>query len=176
MIFTPNLKIIQEYILMDQKMRKRLLQTSIVKNTQQKFASQMVRQSFPAKIGAIDLAFQYIASKRIWNSIIFSDSLSVLQSLHKRKLESPLLANILVKHTKLSTSHNIVYSWLPSHVGIKGNDNADSAAKMALSLESSDFKTPYTDFKRCIKDCFVRNGRHHGMMPWIINFILSSQS
>jgi len=108
---------------------------------------------FSAEIRAIDLALQYIASKRILNSIIFSDSLSVLQSLHNRKLENPLLVNILLKHTKLSSSHNIVYCWLPSHVGIKGNDKADRAAKMALLLEPTDFKTPYTDFKRCIKDC-----------------------
>jgi hypothetical protein len=52
-----------------------------------------------------------------------------------------------------TTSHNIVYCWLPSHVGIKGNDKADRAAKMALSLEPFDFKTPYTDFKRSINDC-----------------------
>jgi ribonuclease HI len=108
---------------------------------------------FSAEIRAIDLALQYVASKRISNSIIFSDSLSVLQSLHNRKLENALLVNILVKHTELSTFHNIVYCWLPSHVGIKGNDKADRAAKMALLLEPTDFKTPYTDFKRCIKDC-----------------------
>ncbi|KAL3885110.1 hypothetical protein ACJMK2_025208 [Sinanodonta woodiana] len=38
-----------------------------------------------------------------------------------------------------------------NHTYIIGNEEADRAAKTALSLEPSDFKLPYTDFKPCIK-------------------------
>jgi ribonuclease HI len=45
----------------------------------------------------------------------------------------------------------MVYCWIPSHIGIKGNDKADRAAKMALSLEPSDFKMQWTDFKPSVR-------------------------
>ena len=82
---------------------------------------------------------------------IFSDSLSVLQSLHNRHIENPLLLDVLLKHNKLAELNNIVFCWLPSHVGIKGNQKeADIAAKSALTLNISDLKIPFTDFKPSI--------------------------
>ena len=106
---------------------------------------------FSAEIRAIDLALKFIENKRILNSIIFCDSLSVLQSLHHRKLDNPLLVDILVKNSELNTSYNIVYCWLPCHIGIRGNEEADQAAKMALSQEPSAFELPFSDVKPCIK-------------------------
>ena len=45
---------------------------------------------------------------------------------------------------------HIILCWIPSHSGIKGNENADIAAKSALLLPPSNFKLPYTDFKPII--------------------------
>ena len=40
--------------------------------------------------------------------------------------------------------------WVPSHIGIRGNKNADSAAKSALDLPHAKIGVPYNDFKHCV--------------------------
>ena len=82
--------------------------------------------------------------------IIFSDSLSTLQALSNQRLENPLICNVLERISHLSTDNRFVFCWLPSHVGIKGNENADKSAKSALNLPISDFKVPCTDFKSSV--------------------------
>ena len=61
-----------------------------------------------------------------------------------------------MKHNDLAELNNIVFCWLPSHVGIKGNEKADIAAKSALTLNISGLKLPFTDFKPCI-NAFLHN-------------------
>ena len=45
---------------------------------------------------------------------------------------------------------DIVFCWVPSHTGIKGNAKADLAAKSALDLPRAKVWVPYTDFKHLI--------------------------
>ena len=45
---------------------------------------------------------------------------------------------------------DIVFCWVPSHTGIKGNEKADFAPKSALDLPCTKVGIPYTDFKHCI--------------------------
>ena len=111
---------------------------------------------FSAEIKAIDLALDHIEQSRSSDFIIFSDSLSVLQSLHNRHIENLLLLDVLLKHNELAELNRIVFCWLPSPVGIKGNEKADIAAKSALTLNISNLKIPFTDFKPSI-NTFVHN-------------------
>ena len=52
--------------------------------------------------------------------------------------------------TSLNWDGDIVFCWIPSHTGIKGNEKADSAAKSALDLPRAKVGVPYTDFKHLI--------------------------
>ena len=104
---------------------------------------------FTAEIQAINMALDYIKDANLSKVLIFSDSLSVLQSINNCKLDNPLVQDILLRFHNLSSKH-IILCWLPSHTGIKGNEKADLAAKSALLLPPSNFKLPYTDFKPVI--------------------------
>ena len=45
---------------------------------------------------------------------------------------------------------DVIFCWVPSHVGIRGNEKADSAAKSALDLPHAKVGVPYSKFKHLI--------------------------
>ena len=110
---------------------------------------------FSAEIKAIDLALNHIEQDAYWRYIIYTDSLSAMKALEGEKTGNPLVVNLLEKLSRLCERADIVFCWLPSHIGISGNEEADKAAKDALSLEVLSFKVPYNDFKPLIND-FLR--------------------
>ena len=61
--------------------------------------------------------------------IIFSDSMSALESLASYNPRNPLTQLIQALLFRLP----VVFCWIPGHVGIAGNERADAAAKHALS-------------------------------------------
>ena len=90
--------------------------------------------------------------------IVFTDSLSCLQALHHMKLEHPLIGMVIRKCVFLNIAkQDIVFCWVPSHTGIKGNEKADSAAKSALDLPRTKVGVPYNDFKHCINQYILDN-------------------
>ena len=92
---------------------------------------------FTAEIWAIIKALEEIKNASASKFIIFTDSLSCLQALlyMKLKLEHPLIGMAIRKCVFLNIANkNIILCWVPSHVGIRGNEKADSAAKSVLDL------------------------------------------
>ena len=103
---------------------------------------------FTAESKAIIMALDYVMNNSLDNKfIIFSDSLSVLKSLNHTSSKNPKIQNLIEKHHELAKTKEILFCWLPSHVGIKGNEAADVKAKASLYLEISNFKLPCTYFK-----------------------------
>ncbi|MES9951106.1 MAG: reverse transcriptase domain-containing protein [Candidatus Thiodiazotropha sp.] len=106
---------------------------------------------FTAEAKAIDLALEYIENSTSNSKfIIFSDSLSVLQALNHSSSKNPQIQSLLEKHHEISDLKQILFCWLPSHVGIYGNEIADRKAKESLHLNMSDFRIPFNNFKPLI--------------------------
>ena len=106
---------------------------------------------FTAEAKAIDLALDLIVDCETSNKfVIFSDSLSVLKSLDHTSSKNPQIQKLLEKHHDLSEFNEIVYCWIPSHIGIAGNESVDQKAKDSLHLHPINFPLPYTNFKSFI--------------------------
>ena len=104
---------------------------------------------FTAEASAIDLALNII-SKSKHKKFIFSDSLSVLLSLRNKRFQNPLIIELLSRLDSMSNRKEIIICWTPSHIGVRGNERADSAAKSALDLMPDKSRIPYTDLKPTI--------------------------
>ena len=77
--------------------------------------------------------------------LILSDSLSSLSDL---MYDHPILTQNLELHMELTRDvKEIVFSWVPGHVGIRGNSAADSAAKDALDGDISDELSPFWELE-----------------------------
>ena len=103
---------------------------------------------FSAEAKAILLALNFIECTFHNQFVIFSDSKSVLQAIQNLNWKNPLIYSILKKYDLLYNSNKrIVFFWIPSHIGIIGNEKADYAAKEALKKNISNFPLPSSDFK-----------------------------
>ena len=88
---------------------------------------------------------------------VFSDSLSALQAIthnSQSSREDVVKEIVVVCHRLITRGTDIVLQWVPSHVGVPGNESADLAAKQAarglgatalhLTLFFTDIKTLLT--------------------------------
>ena len=83
---------------------------------------------------AIDLALDFISTCYANNKfIIFSDSISVLKAMNHTSSKNPQIQELLVKSPELLAYKEIVLCWIPSHIGIQGNETVDKQAKTSLS-------------------------------------------
>ena len=69
--------------------------------------------------------------------IIFTDSLSCLQALLHMKLIHPLIGMAIRKCVFLNIANkDIIFCWVPSHVGIKGNKKGRFSCQVCLGFAS----------------------------------------
>ena len=96
-----------------------------------------------------------IANHKASKFIIYTDSKSVLLALQNRDTSSPLITKLLNKLNTLS-KNNIIFTWMPSHIGIQGNEKADKAAKKSSSNWYVQIKNPIYRFETNHKEIYIR--------------------
>ena len=64
----------------------------------------------------------------------------------------------------------VVLAWVPTHIGIKGNEKADELAKQALNFNVLDLKVPYTDLRVNVNSVLNKSGKLNGMCVLITNY------
>ena len=88
---------------------------------------------FTAELRAILLALIHVFCSKEKSFLILSDSLWSLQAIFNLMHDHPTLVQILELQMDLTRDgREVVFIWVPGHVGIRGNPAADSAAKDAL--------------------------------------------
>ncbi|GBN27822.1 hypothetical protein AVEN_28122-1 [Araneus ventricosus] len=110
---------------------------------------------FTAELVAIFYALQEILHSNQRNFIIYTDSMSALETLsHYDNRIHPVALEILsVLQFLRNKGFNIIFCWVPSHVGISGNETADIIARFA-----SDFlprALPYCDIRKFLISHFL---------------------
>ncbi|XP_064468156.1 uncharacterized protein LOC135378922 isoform X1 [Ornithodoros turicata] len=115
--------------------------------------------AFTAEVYAIILALNYILQNRIKSSVIYTDSLSSLQticSIHCTK--DPIVHRARrIASTIANRAYRLLLCWVPSHVGIPGNEKADRAAAAALTDDITTFDIPSKYLRLCLKSSINRH-------------------
>ena len=89
---------------------------------------------FSAELLAIDKALCFIEVGDEALHLILTDSLSSLLALGRFNPIDPLVQDILTRLASLDRAgKSVQFCWIPSHVGIRGNELADAAARRAAS-------------------------------------------
>ena len=96
-----------------------------------------------AELTAIILALEWLDNLISLNVVILSDSLSALQAISSYKYEQSLVLEILylLKHLERKRIH-VYFEWIPSHIGLHGNEIVDQLANKATKRKCIDFDIP----------------------------------
>ena len=87
---------------------------------------------FSAELLAISKALCFIEVCDEASYLILTDSMSSLLALRSFNPSDPIVQDILTRLTSLDRAgRSIQFCWIPSHVGITGNELADAAARRA---------------------------------------------
>ena len=113
---------------------------------------------YTSELVAIQKALCFIEVSDEALHVILTDSLSSLLALRSFYPMHPLIQDILTRFTALNqTGKSVQFCWIPSHVGIAGNELADAAARRAASAPCTRrFPLPARDFYPAA-DAYVRS-------------------
>ena len=89
---------------------------------------------FTAEAMALEMALTAIQSSEDSHFVIFSDSLSCLMALQNYDTLDPRIIKLKnLVHSLTLTGKHVVFAWIPSHIGLDGNEMANELAKQSLT-------------------------------------------
>ena len=107
---------------------------------------------FTAELHAISLALKIIQENAHMKYAIFIDSLSAIDALVRGDYDNHQVWRIMVRMSEMQERGiTIALCWIPSHVGIDGNERADEAAKSAARQVPEFICVPYQDWHTMIR-------------------------
>ncbi|XP_077513326.1 uncharacterized protein LOC144124494 isoform X2 [Amblyomma americanum] len=116
--------------------------------------------SLTAELAAISLAADVLAANpAVTRAAILTDSRASLQALHSPERGSRLLRIAALKlHLLGVRGCNISMQWIPSHIGVDGNEAADELARAALhpTVPLSRIVTPYDSARLALRRFVTR--------------------
>ena len=74
-----------------------------------------------------------VESKFTHNFIVYTDSFPAVESLRGKNFRTKNVKRFYNLLKKLPPQDKVVIAWIPSHVGISGNERVDGLAKAALT-------------------------------------------
>lgn len=102
---------------------------------------------FSAEMYAIVVALNHVLQMSIPSSVIYTDSLSSVHAICNLKTHKNLLARRAqyLASVVQGRGYTLRLCWVPSHVGIHGNESADRAAASAQGNDVTPFEIPLGD-------------------------------
>ena len=105
--------------------------------------------NFSAEAEAVLTAVRLTASFNPEEFVICTDSLSVLHAIKNPRNKNTIVQNM--QFHLVNAAKSILLIWIPSHVGLIGNEKADLLAKAASEKQTIDtFLTPYEDILKMV--------------------------
>ena len=108
---------------------------------------------FTAELTAVATALDQVYDSSDSNFVVYYDSKSTLEAIKMFNSFHPLVQKVQEWLFRISCRHkSVCFFWVPSHVGIHGNELADREAKFAaLSADITFDKLPPSDLKGPIR-------------------------
>ena len=111
---------------------------------------------FTAELSAILASIKIIKKKRSQKFIVYTDSRSAVEALKNYYPKNTLVQEIKYSlHRLCERGIEVEICWIPAHVGIRGNEDADRAAKSATHMTRSGINIPINDYMPLIKSKLV---------------------
>ena len=126
---------------------------------------------FTAEMTAIVQALEIVYNSKKKDFVIYSDSQSAIDSLKMYNTANPLVRKAQEWLFWIASRRKaLCFCWIPAHVGISGNEEADFYAKEAARGRSFQIsRVPHHDMKRPIKSYIWRKWQERWSSPHLVN-------